>query len=635
MTEGEKVQLFGEYVLDSARGCVLCAGQPVHLRRQSYEVLKYLVENRSRLISKDRLIEEVWQGRAVTDGSLQKCIEEVREALGSDARRYVRNERGRGYIFDPEIVENGRKAAITSEDLDVVRIVIDRDLDSSLTLTQLSEAKAVNNRMRSTLLFLSILVIAGAAIVLIYGNSFSRRPEQINSIAVLPFVNASQNPDADYVSDGLTENLIDELAKLSGLKVIARSSSFTYKGRNVDVQDVGRALGVRAVLTGRFEQRGDALFVRAELVDAQDHSRLWGGQYTRQMIDLQLLDDDIAQAIAARLQVPSIAQEQSKYARVNPQAYEFYLNGLFHFNQRTNEGIRKALDYFNQAVLLDPNFAVGWAWVSRANGNLGGNSLLNPKDTQVKAKAAAERALQLDETLADAHLALARIKQDEWDWAGAEQEYKRAIELSPNLASAHADYGQFLSVMTRHLEALNELKRAQQLDPMSVRLRRQEAWALHLARRTDEALTLMLETVKQGRPTFVGHYGLGFIYEAKGMYSEAIREFREAIEDDGETTGRLCYLAGSLALAGKKKDALAIVDKLNRSTEYVSPTELAAVYARLNDTEAAIKLLEKAYAEHDPQLQILNVDPYFEILRPDPRFQGILRRVGLPSPAVR
>ncbi len=604
MIRDEKLPLFGDYVFDTARGCLLRDGRPVHLRRQSYDVLKHLVENRGHLISKDKLIEEVWQGRAVTDGSLQKCIEEVREALGPDARKYVRNERGRGYIFDPEIVENGGPSR---------------------------ESHQAKNRTIPAVLVLSILVIAGAAAAFVFAKYFSARSPEINSIAVLPFVNASADPSAAYVSDGLTENLIDELAKSPDLKVIARSSSFTYKGRDVDVQDVGRALAVTAVVTGSLEQRGDSLVVSAELVDARDRSRLWGGQYTRKMNELQQLQGEIARAIAGKLQVRLITAQQrqlSKHHTVNPQAYELYMNGLFHYNQGSSNGIIRALEYFNQAVLLDPNFALAWAWVSRANNNLGGNSLLNPKETQAKAKAAAQRALELDETLADAHFALARIKRDEWDWNGAEQEYKRAIELSPSLAFARAGYADFLSTMTRHTEALSEIKRAQQLDPMSVRLKRREAWFLHLARRTDEGIALMRKMLHEASPP---HYGLGFMYESKGLYEQSIQEFRAMIAIDGERTANLCYLAGALAAARRKKEALQIVERLNRSKDYVSPTELAAVHARLKNTEAVITLLEKAYVEHDPQLQILNVDPFFDYLRSDPRFQDLLRRVGLPS----
>lgn len=274
MIGGEKVQLFGEYALDVARGCLLRAGQPVHLRRQSYEVLKYLVENRGHLISKDRLIEEVWQGRAVTDGSLMKCIEEVREALGTDARKYIRNERGRGYIFDLEIVENGRAISLTSEQLDVVSMVVEDDgeVESPLLPEPHRQSHPGKIGKRPAVLVLSVFVIAAAAAAaaLIYAKYFVSRSSRIDSIAVLPFVNATADPNAAYVSDGLTESLIDELARLPGLKVIARSSSFTYRGQDVDVQEVGRALSVRGVVIGRVEQRGGNLFVSAELVDVQD-----------------------------------------------------------------------------------------------------------------------------------------------------------------------------------------------------------------------------------------------------------------------------------------------------------------------------------------------------------------------------
>lgn len=648
MEEGERLPLFGEYVLDTARGCLLRAGQPVHLRPQAYRALKFLTENRGRLVSKDRLIEEVWEGRAVTDDSLVQCLRDVRRALGN-GERYLRNERGRGYIFELETdeLEVLRDRPGWTEQLDLIRMVVEDEEETPLARStaapsELSVGAAVElsaphttpgtERFRKITRdkrapFVVLAVLALGVTGLIYFTMRGPREQAIKSVAVLPFVNASGDPAVAYVSDGLTENLIDELAKRPGLKVIARTSSFTYKGQHVDIQDVGRALGVRALVTGRVEQRGDGLFVSAELVDAQDRSRLWGEQYTRRMTDLQQLQAEIARAISGKLQLRlSVAQERqlSNQATVNPQAYEFYLNGRSHVNQGSP---MKALEYFNQAVLLDPNFAVAWAWVSRTNNNIGGDSLLNPRDTQVKAKAAAERALGLDEALADAHIALGRIKQDEWDWKGAEQEYKRAIELSPSLAFAHAEYAQFLAVMTRHAEALSENKRAQELDPMSVRLKRQEAWLLHLARRIDEGITVIRETLNEPpRP----HGRLGFMYEAKGLHEEAIREFRELIARSGERTGNLCYLAGALAVAGKKKDALRIVDRLNRSKEYVSPTELAAVYARLKDTEATITLLEKAYADHDPQLQILNIDPFFDFLRSDPRFQDLVKRVGLP-----
>lgn len=625
MSTQSRIGLFNGFTLDLERGCVTRSGEQLHLRPQTYEVLKYLSENRGILISKDKLIEEVWRGRAVTDGSLGKCIEEIREAFGAEARQFIRNVRGRGYIFERETSEHPSQT-LHSQQLEVVSVLVQDETHSRLT-----SSHKLMDRTRSAVWIVLTIVVATAACALIYVNYYSRRSAQINSIAVLPFVNVTAGQNAAYLSDGLTESLIDELAKIPGLKVIARSSSFTYKGRDIDVHEVGRALGVHAVVTGRFEQRGDNLIVSVEFVDARDRSRLWGDQYTRRIIDLQELQGEIARGIAEKLQLQlRVAQERSKQVTVNPQAYEFYLNGLFHFNEGSSNGMRKALEYFNQAVLLDPNFALAWAWVSRANNLLGGNSLLNPKDTQVKARAAAERALELDQTLADAHFALGRIRQDEWDWAGADKEYRRAIELSPSLAYARAEYAQFLAIMTRHAEALNEIRRAQELDPMSVRLKRREAWVLHLSKRSNEGLALLRDTLKNSPPTAGSHRALGFMYEAGGLAELAIQEFRAAIALDGEGTGNLCYLAGALAVAGRKKEASQIIGRLNRSKEYVSPTELAAVYARLKDIETTISLLEKAYADRDPQLQTLSIDPFFDNVSSDTRFQNLLTRVGLP-----
>jgi TolB-like protein/DNA-binding winged helix-turn-helix (wHTH) protein len=631
MITNSQVDLFDGFTLDAARGCVSRLGEPIHLRPQTYEVLKYLAENRGILISKDKLIEHVWQGRAVTDGSLGKCIEEMREALGPAAWVSIRNVRGRGYILDPE---GGGRASqeIHSEKLEVVSLVVE-DEPSPLVRGSSGQAK---KHMRSAVTIVSGAVIAIAATALIYVNYFLRPSANINSIAVLPFVNVTADPNDAYVSDGLAESLIDELAKLPGLKVIARTSSFTYKGRAAEVQDVGRSLGVRAVVMGTIERRGEDLIVSAQLVDAQDRSQLWGGRYLRRITDLERLQAEISGSIWEKLRPDiNVAQtrQSSRVTTANPQAYEFYLNGLFHLHQGTDDGIKTGLDYLNQAVLIDPNFARAWAAVSRANAMLGGNSLSNPRDTHVKARAAAERALELDDTLAEAHLALGRLEQDEWDWAAADKAYKRAIELGPSLTAARLDYSQFLATMMRHSEALNEIKRAQELDPMSIPLKRREAWLLYLARRGGEGIALLQGMGPASSPGV--HRALGFMYEASGSPEQAVKEFRHAIAIDGENTGNLCYLAGALAVAGRKKEALEIVDRLNRTKEYVSPTELAAVYARLKDTERAVKLLEKAYAEHDLQLQFLNLDPFFDNVRSDPRFQELVRRVGVPSPPDR
>jgi tetratricopeptide (TPR) repeat protein len=318
-------------------------------------------------------------------------------------------------------------------------------------------------------------------------------------------------------------------------------------------------------------------------------------------------------------------------ATQSPQAYQLYLNGLFYVRKGGFENTGKALDYFNQAVVLDPNFALAWVGAARAHSAFAGNSLLEPQEALAKAKAAVHKALELDERLAEAHAMLGRIKQNEWDWAEAEREYKRAIELNPNLAEARFRYSDYLSFMGRHTEALAEIKRVHALDPLQDSLRVREAWTLSLARRYDEAIEKLQNAVKLEPNSLGAHSALGFTYAAKGMYEQAVEEFQKVISIQGETTSMQCYLGYALAKSDKRSEAKAILDKLKTTKEYVSPTELAELYVGLGDNEGAIASLERAYAAHDLQLQTLRVFLSFDSLRSDPRFSDLLRRVGLPQ----
>lgn len=626
----DRIHLFEDLTLDLTRGFLLRGDELVHLRPQTYEVLKYLVENRGRLISKDKLIEDVWQGRAVTDGSLGKCIEELREALGEKALEYIRNVRGRGYIFDVEPGE-GKKVETTSEQIDVLRVVVvDEEKDGGA----LYLAGKIRKHKFGYAIALSVVLLGAAGLGYWFFAARSSNSEQIRSIAVLPFRNESGNSDVEYLSDGMTESLINRLSQLPQLKVIARNSTFEYKGKDVNPQEVSRALGAQAILLGRVVERGDSLVVSVELVNARDRTQVWGERYTRKTADIQVVQEEIARTISEKLGLPLSGgqkQQLTKRATDNPQAYELYLTGVFHYRKPGIEGIKKSLDYFNQAVTRDPNFALAWIEVARVNRFLAGNSLVEPKEALARAKAATQKALELDETLAEAHVELAASKKDEWDWAGAEHEYKRAIELNSNLAEAHNRYSQYLSLMERPAEALSEIKLAQELDPLRVGLRANEAYALSLARRYDEAIEKLKQYIELNPGHGISHLNLGFMYEGKGMYEQAISEYQRAMSINGETTSIQCYLGYALAMAGQRSKAQAILSKLKTTKEYVSPTELATLYAGLGDKEGAIALLERAYAAHDPQLQSLKVDPHLDSLRSDLRYQDLVRQVGFPA----
>jgi TolB-like protein/DNA-binding winged helix-turn-helix (wHTH) protein/Tfp pilus assembly protein PilF len=639
MTSGDHLHLFGEFVLDTARGCLLRAGKPVHLRPQAYNALKFLAENRGRLISKNKLVEEVWEGRAVTDDSLVQCLRDVRQALGDDGATIVRNERGRGYIFDPDFDEIKRSGLSSAEQVDVVRITVeeDGDIHAQTPNAHLLPVATVPRKNWKKIGF-SIAVVSSLIITMIVGYRFLTRTNAssaaITSIAVLPFRNESGNAATELLADGISESLINKLSQLPQLKVIARNSTFEYKGKDVNVQQIAGALNAQGILVGRVGQRVDDLVVSLELIDARDRTQVWGERYTRKAAEIQGLEEEIARTLSEKLRLRlSGDQEQRliKHATQNSQAYQFYLNGLFHFRQVGPDDAKRALDYFTQAVALDPDFALAWAGQAQTHLMFAGGSWVDAREANAKAKVAAQRALELDETLADAHAAMALVKQHEWDWAGGEREYLRALELNPSDVFSRFMFSNYLSCMGRHGEALAQIKRAQELDPLQIRLRRQEAWLLHLARRSREALHLMQQLIKLEPPTANTHSRLGFIYTANGMYEEAVAEHRKAMTLFGETTGNQAYLGCALAAAGRTAEARAILDKLKTTKEYVSPEELAGLYAMLGDKEGAFAQLEEAYAAHDLQLQGLKIDPHLDSIRSEPRFQDLVRRVGLPQ----
>ena len=483
-------------------------------------------------------------------------------------------------------------------------------------------------------------VIATIAVLLLgfagwgYWYLFRSAALSIRSIAVLPFANVGNDPNNEFLSDGLSESLINNLSQLPQLKVIARTSAFQYKGKEIDPQEVAKALGVQAIVTGRVTQRGDILNISVEMINAADKTQMWGETYTRKSADAQSVQEEIARTVSGKLRLKlSGEQEQqlAKQATQDPKAYELYLNGLFHYRKAGAKNVRKALDYYNQALAQDPNFALAHVGAAEAYSFLGRSGILDPPEPKAKAKAAVQKALELDESLAEAHAVLAGIKKDEWEWAGAELEFKRAIELNPSLARAHLNYGRYLNLLGRQPAALVEINRAQELDPLDPVSKRAEGEVLYNARRYDEAIQQFQNTLKTDPDNAFTLSNLGYLYAAKGEYAEAIKNYRKYIEIEGEDSSIRCYLGSALAKSGQRSEALVLLDKLKTTEDPVSPAELAVLYAGLDDKEQAFASLEKAYAEHDLQLQFLKVDPHYDSLRADPRFTDLMHRVGLPG----
>jgi eukaryotic-like serine/threonine-protein kinase len=459
--------------------------------------------------------------------------------------------------------------------------------------------------------------------------------QTFRSLAVLPFDRADgEDSDVDYLSEGLSEGLIDRLSQLPDLKVIARSSSFRYRAGEIDPRAVGRALGVEALVVGRVSRRRDELLVRAELVDARLGTQVWSEQYRRPPTDLQDVQEEIVHTIVERLHVRLTAGHQERLARsatVSHQAYLLYLTGLYHLRRGTTDELQKAIDHGQEAVAIDSTFARAWLLIAQAHWALSGNSVADPRVALPRARAAVLRALAIDETLAEAHLSLALLEQDDWNWAEAERQFTRAIELNPSLAGAHGQYGRFLSVLGRFDEALAAVRRAQALDPLQSSWRAREGVILYFARRYSEAIGQLQYAVSSEPGRAMPLYFLGMMHESAGEHERAIEVLQQVVATEPTLTSARVALGCALASSGRKARARAELEILRRGPDYVSPTELAALHVALDEKEHALALLEQAYAARDLQLQYLNVVPHFDALRSEQRFRQIVRSVGLPQ----
>ncbi|MGB9205896.1 MAG: protein kinase [Terriglobales bacterium] len=482
-------------------------------------------------------------------------------------------------------------------------------------------------------------VIAAVAVAAFYLGSSGHAP--INSIAVLPFSNASGDPNAEYLTDGITEGVIDRLSGLPNLKVISRTSSFRYKRRDIEPQKVAKELGVNALVTGRVVQRGDVLSVSVELVDAREDKQLWGEQYSRKVADASSVQREIATAISRNLQLRLSSEDKSRLAKLsatNPEAYQLYLKGRYHASQSTAAGLKKSIEYFEQAIEKDPGYALAYAGLADSYAGLGGDWLyLPPSESFPKAKAAAMKALELDDTLAEAHAALAYATLFNWDWVGAEREFKRAIELNPNSAVSHERYRDFLEIRLRFDEAMTEAQRAQELDPLSPEIVGGVGSVYVFTRRYDKAIAQYQKALDLNPDLPAFRAELSWAYAMKHMYPQALAEYDKIAVQDKTVAAENQFVAGVLgwvyAVSGRRADALRIADGFKdlSSHSYVDFYQFAVVYAGLDDKDEAFRLLERGYKEHTAGMVYLASDVAWYGMRSDPRYADLLRRMGLPQ----
>src|SRR5258706_5527034 len=581
---------FGPFCVDTRERVLLRDGKPVPLKPKVYETLLALVNNSGHIVDKEELIRRVWPDVVVEENNLTGNIFALRK--GFDGHHYIETVARRGYRFTADIKQ--------------VRI----------------EDVKVRDR-------------AGGESEVVIKETLSTKRQPIDSLAVLPFINASADPEAEYLSDGITDSIINNLSQLSQLRVMARSSVFRYKGRESDPQEAGRRLGVRAVLLGRVLQFDERLIIRTELVEVKSGGQLWGQQYNRKVVDIFAVQEEIAREISEGLRLKLRAEEKrllTKRYTENTEAYHAYLKGRYFWNKRTEGELKKGIEYFQQAIDIDQRYALAYAGLADCYAVLGNFSFLSPEAAYPKAKAAAVKALEIDDTLPEAHTSLAWVKtQYDWDWAGAERKFKQAIALNPDYTPAHYWYALFLSAMGRHDEAIAQAQCACEIEPLSLLPNTVLGWTFYFGRQYSEAVEQLRKTVEM-EPTFsFVRMLLGGAYEQMGIYFEAVAEFNAAVSGTGSRTQSLAALGHGYATSGRRGEAMEVLKELQEAQKrkYIAPFFMALIYTGLSEKEQAFVWLERAYEGRSWGLLWLKVDPRFDSLRSDSRFTELLCRIGL------
>jgi eukaryotic-like serine/threonine-protein kinase len=536
-------------------------------------------------------------------------------------------------ISDPESVVNQKFAPKDSEGA------------ASEQATSLAEPRPTRSdsqppegsvRYRIGALVAMLLLAVGALGIWYYFQRQNARAtaDSINSIAVMPFVNASNDPNTEYFSDGITETIINSLSQLPHKKILARTTVFSYKGRDADPRKVGNELGVDALLTGRVTQQGDTLTIQADLVRVSDGSELWGGRYNRKLADVFAVQNEIANEISETLRLKLNTDEQkrvTKHSTDSVEAYQLYLKGQFEANKFTPESMQKGIEYFNQAIAVDPTYALAYAGLSDlyiAQAHV----FVPPKEGYARAKSAAEKAAQLDDTLAEAHEALGSVKlYSDWNFPAAESEFKRAIELNPNYSLAHSDLSCYYKALRRYPEEIAEAKRGQELDPLSAFSNMELGEAFYQSRRYDESIEQIKKTLELEPHFFVAYHVRARAYEQKKMYAESVADCQEWVKIFQDDPIALASLAHVYATMGKRREAQDIIGKLLETSKqrYFSPYWIAVAYAGLGDNDQAFHYFEKAFEDRYFLIIWINSDPRFDNIRSDPRFADLVRRVGL------
>jgi len=624
-----RIYEFGPFRLDPAERKLLRANEIVALTPRAFDTLHLLVRNNGRVLEKDELISILWPDTFVEEGSLSNHIFLLRKALG-DSQAFIETVPRRGYRFVGAVRQLPFPDAVAADKPTEV---------DSLGVASFPAKVRRPWRSRAALATAAVTVMAALAGAGWFYLRAGRSGETIDSVAVLPFVNASGDPNTEYLSDGITESLINSLSQLPHLKVMSRDAAFRYKGKETDAQTVGHDLGVRAVFKGRVTQHGDSLTIDTELIDTRDRSQIWGQQYSRKQTDIFGLQEEIAKEMATALRLRLTSEEQNRLVRnytPNPEAYQDYLRGRY-FWQKTGLGLNKGVEYFQQAIAKDPGYAQAYDGLADCYIWLAVFGFSSPQEAYPKAKEAALKSLEIDGALAEAHTSLARIKAEyDWDWSGAETEFQRALQLNPGYATAYLWHGSVLATMGRPEEAIANYKRGLELDPLSPIMNGALGQAFYYARRYDETIEQEQKTLELDPNLGLAGSYLASAYLQKSMMKEAIDECEKRLVITQRHAWAIANLASVYAVAGRRADARKLLDELNELSKekFVPADAMAQVYTALGEKAKAFEWLEEGYKRHSLGLGGVGliIDPAWDPLRSDPRFADLIRRTNLELP---
>ena len=621
---------FGRFRLKIAERVLLREGEPVPLTPKVFDILLTLVEHGGQVVQKDDLMRRVWPNTFVEEGNLTQNISLLRKALGEtpDGVQFIETVPRRGYRFVAETsrtwADNGVEAPAGGNG--------HKESTPPLETKVSEEPKAPSapiaavRRTPHYALAAGIIIIGIIGLVYFTGWGKAGEAETIQSIAVLPFVDESADPDAQYINEKIAESLINSLSKLPQLRVVPRSVVAGYKGKEIDPRKVGQELNVRAVVTGQMRRHGDIISIQADLIDLENVSQIWGQHYDHKVSDALLVQDDISRDIFENLRLKLNVEEKKQL-----EAYRLYLKGRNAWNKRTGDALQQAIEYFNQAIAIDPNYGDAYAGLADCYNMLVVYGRLKPKEGFPKAKEAATRALEINESSAEAHTSMAFIKfRFDWDRSATEREFQTAIKLKPAYAPAHQWYSSYLVAVERFDEAIAEAKRTEELEPLSFVASSHLGWIYYLAGDNDKAIEQCRKILELDPSSFPARRYLGLAYEAKGQYAEAIAEFQKGVKISGSPL-MLALLGHAYAASGKTSEARQVIADLQQlqGQRYVSPYTVAAIHAGLGDHEQAFKWLEAAVEERDIWLMNLKVDPVFAKLRTNRRFTDLLALIRL------